>query len=85
MLILKLTGLIEESARGSVSRDLLLQRVSLLLDCPQAVTWGPACNRAVREEHPHSVAQRKGKFKKYPSGTSAQVLSLLFVNNIEIC
>ncbi|XP_025112989.1 uncharacterized protein LOC112575379 [Pomacea canaliculata] len=59
-----LSGLIEESARGSVSRDLLLQRVSLLLDCPQAVTWGPACNRAVREEHPHSVAQRKGKFKK---------------------
>ncbi|XP_029643444.1 probable serine/threonine-protein kinase DDB_G0282963 isoform X1 [Octopus sinensis] len=51
-------------AKGYVSRDLLLQKISMLLNIPEMVHWGPACNKAVREEFPSSMAQRKGKFKK---------------------
>lgn len=51
-------------AKGYVSRDILLQKISLLLNIPEVVHWGPACNKAVREEFPNSLAQRKGKFKK---------------------
>jgi len=52
--------------RGNVSRDLLLQKISIILNIPEVVQWGPACNKAVREQFPHSLAQRKGKYKKYP-------------------
>ncbi|ESO92837.1 hypothetical protein LOTGIDRAFT_162313 [Lottia gigantea] len=52
--------------KGNVSRDLLLHKVSLTLNMPEVVRWGPSCNKAVREEFPNSLAQRKGKFKKYP-------------------
>ena len=56
------------SNKGSnVSRDVLLHRVSVALQEADVLQWGPACNRAVRELFPHSLAQRKGKFKKYPS------------------
>ncbi|XP_021365784.1 uncharacterized protein LOC110458430 [Mizuhopecten yessoensis] len=50
--------------RGNVSRDLLLQKISVILSLPEATQWGPACNKAVREQFPHSLAQRKGKYKK---------------------
>ena len=30
------------------------------------VGWSSACNKAMREIFPSSLAQRKGKFKKYP-------------------
>ncbi|XP_069121256.1 uncharacterized protein [Argopecten irradians] len=50
--------------RGNVSRDLLLQKISIILNLPEATQWGPACNKAVREQFPHSLAQRKGKYKK---------------------
>ena len=52
--------------RGNVSRDLLLQKVSVMVNEPEISTWGPACNKALRELYPDSLAQRKGKFKKYP-------------------
>ncbi|XP_076436569.1 LOW QUALITY PROTEIN: uncharacterized protein LOC143276068 [Babylonia areolata] len=60
-----LRGLIAASGKGSsVSRDVLLYRVSRLLRAPDVQHWGPACNRAVRDLFPHCLAQRKGKFKK---------------------
>ncbi|KAL8568217.1 hypothetical protein ACOMHN_027740 [Nucella lapillus] len=60
-----LRGLIAASGKSSsVSRDMLLYRVSRVLDAPDVQHWGPACNRAVRDLFPHCLAQRKGKFKK---------------------
>ena len=52
--------------KGNVSRDLLLQKISSTGQLPEAIHWGPACNRAIREIFPDTLAQRKGKFKKYP-------------------
>ncbi|KAL3870658.1 hypothetical protein ACJMK2_038705 [Sinanodonta woodiana] len=52
--------------RGNVSRDLLLQKISCSLGDSQTILWGPACNKAMREVFPGSLAQRKGKYKKYP-------------------
>jgi hypothetical protein len=52
--------------KGNVSRDLLLQKISSSSQLAEAIHWGPACNRAVREIFPDTLAQRKGKFKKYP-------------------
>ena len=54
---------------GCVSRDDLLERLAGVVDAADAATWGPACNRAVRELFPDSQALRKGKFKKYPFQT----------------
>ncbi|XP_064616474.1 uncharacterized protein LOC135480550 [Liolophura sinensis] len=59
-----LSEILCESSKANIARDLLLQKVSHVLQCPEVVHWGPACNRAVREEFPNSIAQRKGKFKK---------------------
>ncbi|XP_062594576.1 uncharacterized protein LOC134255994 [Saccostrea cucullata] len=59
-----LTDLICLFPKGNVSRDLLLQKISSITQLPEAVHWGPACNRAVREIFPDTLAQRKGKFKK---------------------
>ncbi|GAB1599228.1 probable serine/threonine-protein kinase DDB_G0282963 [Argonauta hians] len=59
-----LPDLLVGCGKGYVSRDLLLQKISVLLNIPEMVHWGPACNKAVREEFPSSMAQRKGKFKK---------------------
>lgn len=50
--------------KGNVSRDLLLQKISSMAQLSEAIHWGPACNRAVREIFPDTLAQRKGKFKK---------------------
>ncbi|KAK3602204.1 hypothetical protein CHS0354_004722 [Potamilus streckersoni] len=50
--------------RGNVSRDLLLQKISCCLGDSQTILWGPACNKAMREVFPGSLAQRKGKYKK---------------------
>lgn len=49
---------------GCVSRDELLERMSVIMD--ENALWGPACNKAIRETFPDSTAMRKGKFKKYP-------------------
>lgn len=59
-----LTGMICLFPKGNVSRDLLLQKISSTAQLSEAVHWGPACNRAVREIFPDTLAQRKGKFKK---------------------
>ncbi|XP_041368862.1 uncharacterized protein LOC121383126 [Gigantopelta aegis] len=59
-----LPDLVQASPRGNVSRDILLQKVSVAMDLPDMVQWGPACNKAVREIFPASLAQRKGKYKK---------------------
>ncbi|XP_061169596.1 uncharacterized protein LOC133178954 [Saccostrea echinata] len=59
-----LTDLICLFPKGNVSRDLLLQKISSVAQLPEAIHWGPACNRAVREIFPDTLAQRKGKFKK---------------------
>jgi hypothetical protein len=68
--VLNITLIISEilvaHPRGNVSRDLLLQKVSVMVNEPEISTWGPACNKALRELYPDSLAQRKGKFKKYP-------------------
>ncbi|XP_071097690.1 uncharacterized protein [Haliotis cracherodii] len=59
-----LPDLLVECSKGNVSRDLLLQKISLLLGLPEVIHWGPACNKAVREVFQNSLAQRKGKYKK---------------------
>ncbi|XP_070176158.1 uncharacterized protein [Littorina saxatilis] len=60
-----LKDVLAASSKGSsVSRDALLQHVSVVLRDANVLHWGPACNRAVRELFPHCLAQRKGKFKK---------------------
>ncbi|KAL5013019.1 hypothetical protein ScPMuIL_011570 [Solemya velum] len=41
------------SPKGNVSRDLLLQKVSVILHMPEVIQWGPACNKAVRWEFPN--------------------------------
>ena len=52
---------------GVVLRDELLDHMMATgVDTSDTATWGPACNRAVRETFQHSQAHRKGKFKKYP-------------------
>ena len=62
------TGVICECRMGVVGRDELLQTISVKcgIESSELMTWGPACNKAVRDLYPDSVAQRKGKYKKYP-------------------
>lgn len=65
-LIFNIVDMICLFPKGNVSRDLLLQKISSTAQLSEAIHWGPACNRAVREIFPDTLAQRKGKFKKYP-------------------
>lgn len=71
-----------ESSKANIARDLLLQKVSHVLQCPDVAHWGPACNRAVREEFPNSIAQRKGKFKKYPLHNYSSVIFTYTCNQL---
>ncbi|XP_076091197.1 uncharacterized protein LOC143063116 [Mytilus galloprovincialis] len=59
-----LPDIIVAHPRGNVSRDLLLQKASMVASEPEIALWGPACNKALRELFPDSLAQRKGKYKK---------------------
>ncbi|KAK3088612.1 hypothetical protein FSP39_021274 [Pinctada imbricata] len=63
---LVIPNLLFSTPHGNVSREQLLQKFSELTDINEAVQWGPACNKAIRELFPDSTAQRKGKYKKYP-------------------
>ncbi|XP_013420312.1 uncharacterized protein LOC106180755 [Lingula anatina] len=59
-----LPELVVREPYGSLLRDHLLQLISMRLQDATTIDWGPACNRAVREAYPYTLAQRKGMYKK---------------------
>ncbi|CAG2187453.1 unnamed protein product [Mytilus edulis] len=50
-----LPDIIVAHPRGNVSRDLLLQKASIVASEPEIALWGPACNKALRELFPDTL------------------------------
>ncbi|XP_052222943.1 uncharacterized protein LOC127838902 [Dreissena polymorpha] len=61
-----LPNYVNECKRSNVSRDRLLQCIGSTTEYTDAVLWSSACNKVVREMFPRTLAQRKGRYKKYP-------------------